>query len=456
MFGKTITISLLLSLLVLQANAKAPVDPKDFRHHVIVLIDRSGSIDQVSSEEEIRKMFANHLEAVCFEESRVITGRKLLQPGDFVSLLGFGLEKRDPQAARFIHTADSREGTFGFKYKADFSQGFFRNFHQHWVKDRNFFRMHFSGISLAKLSALDDLKDTSRKVDKTFIIFISDNAFNGPKNNPNDELDGIAVIDFELEDGRAMGGWSKNRLRDGLEKKLSLFNSFQSYYQQETNKYVDKNVGNRYDNKIKLSILEYIPANYDVNQSLNIGSEFLFERKKDSYDYEFKLKVNVPDSIYHIDSLTAVIVDTVSNTLIANGSVAGGNLEFSLPRKTYRLGDRLRADLQFWVHQQDPFYGIHRLRPDMEVDQLRKGLNKSVRVRFEEKSGILTLGRFGEFLFNITRPVVGDDEDTNLGVWVFLAFLIASIAFYIFVRIKGVIKDPASVEFTSKNNIKEA
>ena len=285
----------------ISAQAQVPLSADTLSHHVIVLVDRSGSIRDNSDNSvklnRFETLITRDLRNICFRDKGVV--KDALQPdralldaskGDRLSIISFGLALQGPNFDNFIEISEGRN-TFGMKYNNSFDENEFQdlwNTIEDRIKPVNFFRKNYSVISAAIPMGVHHLADSSELTNRTFVVLVSDNVFNGA--DPVDELETVkAAALYEYNRGR-----SRSREIKNTERVADEF--FKVSGQYLWRKIAERSIENsRLDedrNKVALSVYEVIPSAgvFAIESLLKFNTlEAHFSRIKGGYETRFEL-----------------------------------------------------------------------------------------------------------------------------------------------------------------------
>lgn len=408
------------------------------KHHVIVLLDRSGSVDRDSQIPEYmaRDMIKYRLKKVCFLKNETLkkflpVERLLLEKGDYLSVLSFGFDKYDPSVDDFIETIP-----FHNKLEVTLEDAYDENiFSNLWnyiddINYKRFFDKNWTGLSFAGAHALNALnsKTNPKDVGRTFIIIVTDGDFNG-LGDPNLELNNL--INY----------WDDNNVTvENREKIIPKYNqikqafTWNKIYDDETNPGMKKR-------NYKLEIIEYKPLQqtFAIEAVVPLESELVFRRTpQKSYQKDFNVSIN-QNSTFQIERMNLQIKDTIKNKIIWTKDYYKLYNSTSLPLEISKQdkSENLAVEATFWVHYNDGSYGVHMLYPNGDAIQGSKGLHRSIPVAFEKSDRILfgTLP-LSDSLYELSSKLFGEDQGTNAIFWNILFLLICVILGIIIIRYK--------------------
>jgi hypothetical protein len=401
-------------------------------HHVILLIDRSGSMLNKGQEEEdlqlIRNLIENGLRKMCFRENRFLKHRALLDrnKGDYFSIISFGKGSRERNLRGFIQDVPSRTQEKR-RYMRNFGSDTFGSLAAHVVDpirlgnepSYKFFNRNYSIISLAMPLALHALQrdDGAVVVHRTFIVLVTDGIFNG--GDPNQELQVIGRLTSQEKD-RAM----------------EIYRSIQSSYAwsplTDHGPVGDKDLE---AGKVKVRVFEFVPIAkvFAIESLIRFnGGELFFERRPGSYLAHFTMTPTnqVPD--FHIAEIQARLVD-------ANGALVGTNqhvltglsqpetLDFHIDDSL--AGSNLSLDLRFLVDWREKNYGIHQLHPDGGALQGAGGLERSIPAAYDETLEIWGWIPISNWLFSLTASFWGDSQQDVQFFWQSVSVVLIILTF---------------------------
>lgn len=228
-------------------------------HHVIILIDRSGTMFSNNRRNNLFKLL-NNLNEICFKEGYVFDDKPLLdaERGDLLSIAGFGGDEK--KIGDFI-SLKANNNSFGRKCDNSFSSKFIQTLKNDignaYVTypnsgESNFFNKRYTGISFVKEYALSVLKDETKKVTRTFIFTLSDEV-------PNATGGESEILNFADQ-----YRWSNSKKKD----MLNIYTHIRSKYlfdELSINK--SKTIIGSYRDIVKLKLFEVISDQEELHLS---------------------------------------------------------------------------------------------------------------------------------------------------------------------------------------------
>ncbi len=162
-----------------------------YRHHVILLVDRSRGVGPLGRDDSDIKGIINELEDLCFNNTGVLEEGALLVPDrDYLSVYPYGLSKNEEDFDDFINLTDP--------IYMKLSQGFDKEVFSKQLNSGGYkygqFRKSFSFSTIVVSEALGTFSDNQKNFTRTFVILFSDGALNtdnsGTSSNPDSEFEG--------------------------------------------------------------------------------------------------------------------------------------------------------------------------------------------------------------------------------------------------------------------------
>ena len=415
---KRLVYFLLLVILVATVNAvqaQQSAVSDDFRHHVIVILDRSGSMTAGRSMGDIQNLITTDLHDICFVEDNVVSGRKLLDEsqGDYLSIISFGLDA-DKDFDKFIQLREHGIN-YGFDYAQDFDdqtfQTLWNTIRNRYHGPRDFYsKWELSIISAALPLGVYTLRKKEPLVNRTFILMITDDEYNGA-GNPADEM---AQGGISLSDNSDVLDHFAEVDADYRWRKLSLEPS-------------------RGRIKLKIFELEARANNFTIGAALDYDREVTFFRVPDGYETRYQLTLK-PNPAYQIEKLEATLLD--GTTEMAQETFLklhrDTTLSFFVDRSYHE--DSLKIRMRSWVHAMDDAYGAHVLHPKGDAFQGGDGLNQTVNAVFDDPGQIWFFLPMWDWLYDLTALVGVREKLTARIVWHVIFGFIGFLAFMLFLR----------------------
>ena len=406
------------------------------KHHVVVLLDRSGSVDKESKvlESTASYVIQKKLKNVCFGKGMIpdqylIKTRPLLQNGDYLSVLSFGFRKRNPDVDEFIQAIDFKKGN-PVKVDSTFNQTVFSDLWKH-IKGygyEKFYDWNWTGLSFAGPHALQYLngQNNPKNVGRTFVIIITDGEFNG-LGDPNNE---IKEIETYWDD---FGTRVKNRTEI-----IPRYNEVREAFSWNRIYEYSSNPG-RQKNNYKMEVMEYIPIQktFAIEAILPLEPRFFFKRTlNDSYTQNLEIKPYV-NPAFSVECMNLKLKDTSNNKLVWSKDFhqLDGSKKFKLEVAKPYKSEHLMVEAKFWVHFNDDAYGLHMLSPYGSMLQGKNGLNRMYPVVFEKNERILFgLIPLSDALYRFSGGFLGEEQRKSVVFWNIVLLLISALALYITIR----------------------
>ena len=416
----------------------------DFKHHVIILIDRSGSMDGGSKDDNINKIngfneiVTNDLDYYCFIKE-YDKGRKLLQQGDYLSIVSFAMPKNSPDFKKnFIHDIEINSNT-KYIYSTSFNQGMFNNdkiianAKRHYDISEKFFSMFWSGISFSIPMSLNYLSNQDPKmlVNKTFIIIVTDEDYCGV-GNPIDELNQMLASAKE----------HYNEIKNSTYA-TSIAQKIQANFSWSEPIISIKKGGEKSKDTIKMKIFEIKPntKTFTLAHVLQFNNNNVeFKRILNGYQSAFIISP-INNNDYDITRLEVKLVD--KNGMINQKIYTNLNnqviVNFDLPYASKYQNNSI--ELKCWVHWKDDIYDCFELHPDGDKSQGAEGLNVSIPVSFEKNLSIWwgiplsdTLFKWGVKYFKLKDQRKIQAYYNNIGIVIMIFFIVMTFL-VVFIKI---------------------
>ena len=356
---------------------------KEEKHHIILLIDRSGSMDSKSGrkvlnktekkkrQESLKKIIEKDLKNLLFKEGAVLENRLLFKSYvDYISILGFGIPAESPSFNNFIHK------DFSYEYNTLFSdrdlEKVWNKIDNNYYKSPQYFRMNWSAYSVAMEMALANLTINKPVVHRTFIITLSDGEFNAI--HPSLELE-------ELE----KAGIS------GIDKVKQIYNKITNGYE------VIKLDKKKTRDHIKLNVFEVKPRVVNTFESvvdLDNFKSIKFSRSRDGFymcDFVVGKKISDNKSCYKPIAISYSIYDSTSNKTKEYPLKSYGDSTRIRCTLNKELNNKqgLKLSLNLFSNYDDQNYGAHIVK-----------LTHELSVQFESQKKILWIIPIWNGLFN--------------------------------------------------------
>ncbi len=378
----------------------------ELNHHVIVLIDRSASMkkgENGKAIQQISSLIKDKMREIVFTKGEVVPGRRLLDEdkNDYLSTVSFGLPKACPDFRNFIkpiriHKAAPYRYRHDFQIaKTDFSDVW--QAIQTYTKDNGpYFRSHWSAISMAIPSALYYLRDKEAKfcANRTFIVMVTDEAYNNLHGYPVEELNYLKKQDCS----------DKGTCFRGIDYAQECYEKIQTRYTWKECKSVSPQKAGRHF----LRVFEVLP----LTRNFAIESLISYEDARVWLDpveggYRGSITINARHAIddetieqvsdeFDITAIEFSIVDQNGKEVGArlkeeiNGHYISKSLKFTCKNDTLRNcientdhRDPFFLRLRFWVRWKDKAYGLQELNPDAPVEYGSPGLERLIPIQID-------------------------------------------------------------------------
>jgi hypothetical protein len=342
------------------------------RHHAIIAVDMTmpGQSWQ-QSDNTFQTIFNNLLSDSIFRE------------GDLLSIVGFSTDELATDLDDYTYTLKNH--LIGNLGHLRFSTSLRDSLREQWstiASQGN--RLHqgyhpFSMISLAKMYAFASVKqqDCSHYVNRTFLVFISDQRYNGG----DFYQEAMSLYDFNY------------RLTP---------NMMQDYGQRVASKYFVKHIcGNEMGYHQHIDLFEYIPLQDGLTLPTVIdfsSGSIMAQRTRLGHYRLYLTATNRHDQRYRLLQLRYRIVDKDGNMLLdtlCRAGVSGDDYaELDSFNIVYDIGIRRRASsvkIDAWVSLRDGIYDATVLTPVKNAPTYlaSRGLGVIVPIQYEKKALIL-------------------------------------------------------------------
>lgn len=409
------------------------------QHHVILLLDRSESVVNTVASKDLELALRDSLRALChtfrlLEDST----RALLDPsrGDLLSTLTFGLDSTSTSFTDFISPWPGTPGTpranvdnaaFDTLWSRIHNEGF-----------RAFFTAQWSGISLALPLALAELGRSQwagEPVHRTFVVLITDGAFNG--GDPTFEL-----IDFRAGlRKREYPWWTAQGL--GIARVETLKDEMRKYYG------FDPVGGDHSQGNLHIRVFEAIPNTWAFGiESLweFEHTTFRFRRVPEGYRSEVPLRL-LPTDYLRSYRTEAALLDGDGRVLrdtVFTASDTDPVVRFFLPHNAnLRMNPKVR--MRFWVQYTDSIYGMQLLSPDGSELQGRRGLVREIQVALEPPERVLGMLPLPFWAFRVASFLGLRSQVAATWLWNLIALLIGSVVLAYSIWRMSAVRDASKV-----------
>lgn len=416
-----------------------------FRNHIIVLIDRSGSMKRSGRMDQIEQLITHEIPKILFEKGIVIPQKALLQNKDYLSIAFFGLGNYNSYDYKNYINQELTIGddkVIGKMYSRIGSPIVFDSL---WREIKNnyglFFSGNFTGLSFAGPLGFNFFKGKDKKVNRTFVLIISDGQFH-LIDDPSSEI-------------------KLKSIRDADEEIHLLSNNkhIEDIYSIVKGRYIwhPKLLTLKF-NRFNLNLYEYIPNQLSlaIRSKLKFPVEINLERRPTGYEHSFAIVDSDTADIFIPQKVLVRIIsqntkDTIGqfmHSFHANKAVISLR---DIPNKY--VGKPLKMDLAFWVDFKDEAYGMHRLHPFGRKEQGANGLVESLEINFEETGRILGTIPLTNRLYKFSSGLMGNRQGKNIFFWNLLFSSLILLLFAIcglwYILKKRRVTDPNSISITT-------
>lgn len=448
----TIIISVFPLSLIAQDKQQRAVESliDSSRNHIIVLIDRSGSMKKSGNINIVRELITREIPKLLFEEGIVINEKTLLQKDDYLSIAFFGLGGNNRYDYKnYINqelvVGDKRP--IGKTYSRVTSRIVFDSLWQKIEENYNqFFSGNFTGLSFAGPTGFHYFKNKEKTVHQTFVLIVSDGQYHSI-DDPTSELRLKSII------GKT--GINHRFKNNGhIEEVFSDVKSNYSWHPE---------LLSRAYGQFSLNLYEYVPnqLNLDIRSKLKFPTEVELDRTPDGYEGMFKITDIDPRDIYVPQKvLTRILSKDMTDTISQDIDFFNkGEVSFKIRDiPANYIGEPLNINLAFWVDYNEEAYGAHQLHPFGRKEQGADGLVESVEVFFEKKSRILAFIPLTNRLYKISAKFAGTRQNRNVLFWnvflislLFLGFIVYS---WWYIIKKRRVTDAQSISIMTVSGIK--
>lgn len=432
--------AILLLIFCFQVVKANPVDTT-LKHHVVILLDRSGSVVNNRLDEDLME-----IESIIQEELPDLlmdpniprmknAGRPLLQQGDYISILSFGFERNRPDAQKFIET---KAGTnqFGLLYEEVVGDGksyfnrLWENIDQINDGRNRFFNKNWTGLSFAgplSVHFLGKQEDLPNDVHRTFVVMLSDDQFNGTA-DPTQEINYI---------GSDERGYTpvlnKSTILPRYDEVREIF-SWQRFTGRTNGVY-------------NFEIFEYIPLQptFAIEALLPIEMEWEFSRSPEgNYTYDLPLKPYDTSDDFKIERLVLTCVNMNTQGVLFSKTINKlyDNQEVLLELDKSYIDKDLQMKLQAWVWYDNDVYGVHTLHPYGDRQQGSKGLSRDIKILTERTAKILGILSLSDGLYKASQSF-GKNQYEVARIWSAIIIIILVVSFIIYLIRSSVQKRPS-------------
>lgn len=352
------------------------------RHHLLVLIDRSQSMrNSLCSNNNLSALILTDLKSMLFQKGLVISDRQLLENGDYLSILSFGLDADAKSFDQFI------PNDFGIRMEPISEQNADRTLQQimeqiERIGCGNFLNKSYGAYTVAVPATLNLFRGKDKLVSRTFIITITDGQFNATGQQPRLELGtiktqikGLKGIDIDIEKPLSMS--------TGLFESYGLVQGTLEQYGKPNPK-----IRSVIKGKARMQLHELVP----LQRPLAIEAFLRADRailqfcqpsfwERNVYRADLNLLYSVSENLnrfYQIDSMSACLTQRDEVIWQKSYSKIESDIPLRIEIPSDRFDSTLKFDLKYWVKFTDNAYGMHTLSPDGHELQGAEGLKRSI------------------------------------------------------------------------------
>lgn len=412
-----------------------------FRHHVIVLVDRSGSMKRNVLQSEMKRLFTEQLSKILYDTAAVLPDRPLLLEKDFLSVAYFGLGRFNNYDYKQYILQELQTGNAG-NYGTSFSRAvdgdtisrlwaqIGRNYH-------SFFSGNFTGLSFAGPSGFHFFKGKERKVHRTFVLLVSDGQFHSI-DDPSSELAMKSVFDRNGNLHR----FKSNEYIEGV------------YADVKTNYNWHPELYSKQYNKFELKLFEYVPnqVGLAIRSKLDFPVEVQIDRTPDGYQKTVTISDQDKGDAFDPQKVLVQLLDSKSGDTIYQDlfPFKDGVSHFDLEGLSSKPGGgSLQMQLSFWMNYNDEVYGGFQLHPFGGAAQGADGLKESITLYFEKEGRILGFLPFPNSLYRFSSGFRGTSQSRNILFWnglliLLLTLTLAGYTLWYIIRTR-IISDPSQV-----------
>ena len=281
----------------------------------------------------------------------------------------------------------------------------------------------FSLLTVARPYSLLKFKEQKDEilVDRTFLVLITDNKFNG-NDNYKKELD-VA---------------SPSGIKDNAAVKKKIMANMISVQQNYFYELIDEKTINRVNNiyyavKASISLYEVIPLQqyFAIESVLDFPHTVVATRTKEGYTTKFKIDSHNNNNYRFMSSEVSISAGDYHETCYIK--TVSDSAQFNIPKESVNKVGKENISIEFksWVQLLDKVYNHTILSPDGSELQGAKGLNRSIKIELEKDAEILGFIPLTDGLYNISFWT--NDQSVAAATWgvIFILILLAVMIFSI-------------------------
>lgn len=370
-----------LAVLATWASYAQKAPPEKFKHHVIFLIDHNLRFDGGVSN---LKTALDEIKKICFEGDS-LTSRPLLGPGDYLSVLGFGLSYNERDIGEFIST-NLFGNEFGFKYRQNTSADIVDSLYTS-IRSRGYVgRAHYSIVNAAIPLAINQLQRNDLTIHRTFVFLLGSESTKAVT-SPYAEL---GFIDYLINN-------KKDAPIKHLNSTINQIFHLEQFFVAKLLRPIE--IGRT----LRVELFEYTPiqASFSI-ESLAVFNhkDILFKRYPGYYQANFPIAILKQHPNFQVKKMQLWLQGNKSKRRIA-----GSDTTFYNPRGQLRPRFRVTPEqlaqeggftiqMKGWVAYRDGIYNTHMLHPEGQEIQGSKGLSRPISTKVEPQA---TFGIFGQY-----------------------------------------------------------
>lgn len=388
------------------------IHAQDEIHHVIISLDRSGSMvhpdgDYSYRDENVAQVKSLIKEVIEYTKKKDSKGRPLLQDGDYLSFVGWGLDKGDDSLNNYVVK------NFGFKYNtiSANSSTSIDNLYKKISRlvTRGVFSKNWSIVSISQQITLKYLYNDTAFINRTFMFLITDKEFNGENMDPIQEL------------SKTKEGYGNSLRIENVLTKCQQVRENYIWNRYPPEKPFENSVSKKpgYD-RIYATCFEYTPLQkfFAIESCFRFENrEAFFKRAFDGYRYKFELE-NLNNSNYDLLGLDSYVESgkkQLSLHTFSKGIPIPSTIDFHLDRSEFGNADTLV--LKFTMRFKENAYGASILYPKGSIMQGAKGLVRKIPISFEKNMKILNRFELDDEKYLEYAKSGFDDQTLILNKW---------------------------------------
>lgn len=338
------------------------------KHHVIVLIDQSGSINPADAQ----YLYHREIENLLFQKGRVLSKRKLLDgdQGDLLSVYTFNIRANQSLAQDLITKVRVciKDGLEQAKAISDVESEVF---------NPALFKDAATALTFAESKVLVDLQKTqTEKVNRTFFVIISDLI-------PNDDDEKGTGDEYSTLTKKGFG--VNITSKDIKDKDMFLDNYVREWKKFESTENAVERENKKSYRGILLKIREVIPnpRSLVLDELIDLPKPIRFQKSAGGYRY-FLPQINA-SSAFSIHQMSYSWQGAGKEVVIEESVLDSAIISLPLQAPPTEL------KLKFWVAFQDSLYGKMILHPDDTEDKRNRQLSITRSIETVEKPPMFKL-----------------------------------------------------------------